>query len=105
VNSSSDWKNKEESFDMVALHSYELHNAALAIKIDPKVFCKLLQELKFIAECMGVPLPLIPVLGEDEAKFFLCLVLARMDKALHVDYMALEWCKLKVGGWQNFPSI
>jgi hypothetical protein len=34
----------------------------------PKVLRKLLQELEFIAECMGVPLPFLPVHGEDEAK-------------------------------------
>jgi hypothetical protein len=37
---SSDWKDTDESFDVVVLHSSDLHDAVLAIKIDPKVLRK-----------------------------------------------------------------
>ena len=64
---------------------------------------ELSRELKFIAECMGVPLPFLPVHGEDEAKLFVRLVLV-MGEAFDADHMALEWCKY-VDGKTIFPKL
>jgi hypothetical protein len=101
---SSDWKDTDESFDVVALHSSDLHDAVLAIKIDPKVLRRLSLELRFSTECTGVPLPFLPVHGEDEANLFVRLVLV-VDGAFHVDHcMALEWYKF-VDGKTIFPKL
>jgi hypothetical protein len=102
--SSSDWKDTDESFDVVALHASELHAAVKAIKIEPKVLCDLSREkMKHVAECMGVPLPFLPARGEDEAKLFVHLVLV-MGEAFDADHMALEWCK-HVDGKTIFPKL
>jgi hypothetical protein len=99
----NDWKDTDESFDVVALHSSELHDAVLAIKIDPKVLPKLSREVKLIDECMGVPLPFLPVHGEDEAKLFVCLVFVR-DGAFDADRIELGWCKF-LDGKTIFPKL
>jgi hypothetical protein len=98
---SSDYKDTDESFDVVALHSSDLHAATMAIPVDPEVLRGLSRELKFIAECMGVPLPFLPVHGEDEGKLFVRLVLV-MGEAFDADHMALEWCKYVDG--KQFPQ-
>jgi hypothetical protein len=100
---SRDWKDTYTSLDKVALHSSDLHDAVLAITIDPKVLLRSARELRFITECTGVPLPFLPVHGEDEAKLFVCLVLV-VNRSFDVDCMALEWCNF-VDGKTIFPKF
>jgi hypothetical protein len=94
----------DETSDVVALPSFKLHDAVLAIKIDPKVLCKFLRELNFIAECMSVPLPFLPAVhGDNEAKLFVCVV-SVMDRASDAYHVTLEWCNF-VDGKTTFPKL
>jgi hypothetical protein len=100
---SSDWKDTDESFHVVALYSSDLHDAVLAIKIDSNELGTLSQELRFSTEYTGISWQFLPVHGEDEAKLFVCLVLV-VDGSFDVDCMALEWCMF-VDGKTIFPKL
>jgi hypothetical protein len=99
----SDYKDTDESFDLVALQSSELHEAVINIDLDPKVLAKMSSELKFIAKAMGVLLPFLPVHGKDEMQLFVHLILTATGE-FNADEMALQWCT-HVNGTTIFPKL
>jgi hypothetical protein len=99
----NDFKDTNESFDIVALQSTELHEAVNNINLDPKVLGKLSSELKFVAKGMGVPLPFLPVHGKEEMQLFVQLILTA-TAAFNADEMALQWCN-HVNGVTIFPKL
>jgi hypothetical protein len=100
----SDYKDTDESFDLVALQSTELHEAVNSIVlVDPSVLGKLSSELKFIAKGMGVQLPFLPVLAKEEKMLFVDLIL-KTTGGFDADAMALLWCKF-VDGVTIFPKL
>jgi hypothetical protein len=99
----SDWKDTAESFDVVAIHSEELHERMQLIQVDDEVRKKFSPELKFICEAMGVEVPFLPVHGEDERKLFVRLV-REMEGPFNADLMSKEWCKF-VNATSIFPKL
>jgi hypothetical protein len=99
----SDYKDTDESFDLVALHSTDLHEAVNSIAVNPDVFGKLSSELKFIAKGMGVQLPFLPVYGKEEMQLFVHLILNGTE-GFDADQMALRWCD-HVDGVSIFPKL
>jgi hypothetical protein len=99
----SDYKDTNESFDLVALQSTELHEAVNSITLDPTVLGKLSSELKFIAKGMGVQLPFLPVHGEEEERLFVHLIL-NAAAGFDADEMALRWCN-HIDGLTIFPKL
>ena len=100
----SDYKDTDESFDLVALQSTELHEAVNSIVLaDPKVLDKLSSELKFIAKGMGVQLPFLPVLAKEEKLLFVDFIL-NSTGGFDADAMALLWCEY-VDGVTIFPKL
>jgi hypothetical protein len=85
----NDFKDTDETFDLVALQSTELHEAVDRINLDPKVLDKLSSELKFIAKGMGVPLPFLPVHGKEEMQLFVRLILTA-TAVFNAEEMALQ---------------
>jgi hypothetical protein len=78
--------------DLVALQSTQLHDEAVnSIHVDPKTLGKLSSEVKFIAKCMGVQLPFLPVHGKEEMQLFVCLIL-KATTWFDADEMGLKWC-------------
>jgi hypothetical protein len=72
-NASSDYRDTDESFVTVALHSEELH-LALALKvreIGDKVKKAFSSDQKFLCRAMGVGVPFLPVSCADEYKLSL----------------------------------
>jgi hypothetical protein len=98
----SDYKETAESFDTVALHSQELHEAVASIKLDENVAKKFTSEMKYLCRAMGVQVPFLPNHGADEAKLFTRLVLEM--PAFDESLMAIEWCKY-VNGITIFPKL
>jgi hypothetical protein len=99
----SDYKDTDESFDLVALHSTDLHEAVNSIAVNPDVLRKLTSELKFIAKGMGVQLPFLPVHGKEEMQLFVQLIL-NAPGGFDADEMALRWCDY-VDGVSVFPKL
>jgi len=101
----SDYQDTAESFVTVALHSKELADALeeQAKKIPDKVKNSFSADLRFQCRAMGVPIPILPVDGEDEYKLFLHLLLNEL-KQFDADEMAMEWVK-HVDGVSVFPKL
>lgn len=53
---------------------------------------KLTNDLQYMFDAMGVPLPFLPFSGEAEDKLFAKLMLAHEGKLDDVKF-SLEWCK------------
>ena len=69
----SDYKDTDESFDLAALQSTELHEAVNSIAVaDSNGLNKLSSELNFIAKGMGLQLPFLPVLAKEEKLLLTC---------------------------------
>ncbi len=89
--SASAYKATEESFDTIALHHSELHDALKATG-EQLGAVKLTKDLQYMCDAMGVPLPFLPFSGEAEDKLFAKLMLAHEGKLDDVKF-SLEWCK------------
>ena len=73
----SDYRMTGESFDTIALHVAELHDALLdqwGNEVD-KSDVKLSPDQKFLCKAQGVPLPFLPVVTIEERKKFARCVL------------------------------
>ena len=90
----SDYKTTHESFDTVALHSAELHEALKSRWEDGvnQSSVKLTNDQEFIAKAMGTDLPFLPFVTDEERKQYARCVLdpnfPTKDEAA-----AIEGCK------------
>jgi hypothetical protein len=78
------------SVDTIALHSEELRETLLQVKIPAGVDKNLSSELRHIAWCMSVGIPLLMVHGIEEARFFNIPVLE--IPIFDENAMVIEWC-------------
>ena len=99
----SDYKDTDESFDTVALHSAQLHDRlkhrceTLRLKT-----IKLTSEQRFIAKAMGTDLPFLPFTEKEEKELFsrFKAIIQTQDN----DEAALWWCQY-VDGVNIFPKL
>ena len=101
----SDYKTTDESFDTIALHSQELHDA-LMDQWDTNIIqsdVKLTFDQKYICKAMGVKLPFLPFATEEEKKQFAQCVLDPSFPARD-DAAAVSWCKF-VDGVNIHPKL
>ena len=99
----SDYKDTEESFDTVALHSADLHQA-----LENQCACinwhkvNLTREQKAICRAQGVKLPMLPFTSREEKKLFTKYYSA-ITKKTESD-LAIWWCS-HVNGVNIFPKL
>jgi hypothetical protein len=101
-----DFRDTEESFVTVALHSEELHIALEnhAGTLDrSKLLGELPSDLQFLARAMGVPLPFLPVRGKSECMLFTKIMLNHMD-TFDEFAMSLIWIQ-HVDGKDILPKL
>ena len=103
--SASDYRDTAESFDTVALHSMDLHEAleVKAAEISEAVKNSFSADLKHMCKSMGVSIPFLPVNGETECKLFTRLILEEMEK-FDADEMSLAFIPY-VNGVDVFPKL
>ena len=91
----SDYKSTDESFDTVALHDAELHEA-LEAQFSTLGNIKLTRDQQYMCDAMGTKLPFLPFWGEEESKQFSKYVLENngpiVDKTA-----AFDWCRFVDG--------
>lgn len=99
----SDFKDTDESFDTVALHSSDLHNALenQCNRLDFKKI-KLSREQKFLCQAQGVSLPFLPFTTPEEKKVFSKHYSVISKKTEHE--ATIWWCK-HVDGVTIFPKL
>lgn len=100
---SSDYKDTDESFDTVALHNYELHEALNKKCGNVGTEIKLTREQKYLCSAMGTPLPFLPFHGEKEKKKFATYILEN-NSNVDENFAAIEWCAF-VDGVDIFPKL
>ncbi|EJK52264.1 hypothetical protein THAOC_28487 [Thalassiosira oceanica] len=101
----SDYKDTEESFDTVALHSQPLHDALEKRmgEIDASSL-KLSRENKYLADSVGAKLPFLPFISDEENVLYAHCVLDG-NFPLHDDEKAaIAWCK-HVDGVKIMPKL
>jgi hypothetical protein len=84
------------------LHSKELHEALLQVKIPAEVNKKFSSELRHIAWSMDVVIPFLPVCGIEEAKLSSTIVLE--IPIFDDNTMVIEWCN-HTNGTIVFPKL
>jgi hypothetical protein len=101
----SDYRDTDESFITVAIHSEELDVAlkAQALEIDNATKKAFTSDQKFLCRAMGIAIPFLPVHGPSEFKLFTNLMLNKMSK-FDADPMALMWISY-VNGKNIFPKL
>ena len=94
----SDYRSTEESFDIIALHSIELHQALkeqwkTTIK---KAQVKLTGDQKYMCKATGVDLPFLPFATIEERKQFAkCVLDPSFPKS--EEEASIRWCKFVDG--------
>jgi hypothetical protein len=83
----SDYKNTNESFGTVALHSQDLADAI--DEIDLPVNIKFTADQQYVCKAMETKCPLLPFHGRDELKLFNRFIL---EKQFDDEKWAIEWC-------------
>ena len=103
----SDYKETSESFDTVAIHNADLHEALMdrwennIVKED----VKLTGDQKYLCKCMGTKLPFLPFATEEENQLFAECVLRNDFPSMEDDNdAAIAWCKF-VDGVNIFPKL
>jgi 3'-5' exonuclease len=101
----SDYRDTDESFVTVALHSEALHNALVtrATKIPMSVLQGYSGDKLFLCKSNGVPVPFLPVCRAAEYKLFTRLMLAPSTTKFDADHFALRWIE-SVDGVEIFPK-
>lgn len=93
--SASAYKQTDESFDTIALHHEELHDA-LKARREQLGNVTLTKDMQYMCNAMGVPLPLLPFSkkkeGKEERQLFVKMMLQHEGPIDEVKF-ALEWCK------------
>lgn len=98
----SDYKDTDESFDTVALHSAELHDALKEQCSKIKGKFKLTREQKFLCKATGTDLPFLPFTTEEEKSLFSQYIATHEKKS--DEEIALWWIQ-KVNGVDIFPKL
>jgi hypothetical protein len=88
----SDYRDTDELFVTVALHLLELDTALKSCteQISDEIKNGYTGNLLFICIAMDIPIPFLPVDGEDECKLFSRIMLEEMTR-FDADKMALKW--------------
>jgi hypothetical protein len=91
--SASAYKPTDESFDTIALHHTQLHDA-LKARREELGDVALTKDLQYLCDAMDVPLPLIPFSREAPAEYqlFTSMVLSH-EGPIDETKFAVEWCK------------
>ncbi len=91
--SASAYKPTDESFDTIALHHVELQDA-LKARREQLGEVRLTNDMQYMCDAMGVPLPLLPFSkeGKEERQLFVKMMLQH-DGPIDEVKLALEWCK------------
>ena len=91
--SASAYKQTDESFDTIALHHVELQDA-LKARREQLGEVRLTNDMQYMCDAMGVPLPLLPFSkeGKEERQLFVKMMLQH-DGPIDEVKLALEWCK------------
>jgi hypothetical protein len=103
---SSDYKETDESFDTVAIHSLEL-DEALKHEWEHRInkeAVKLTSDQKYMCKSMGIPLPFLPFSSKEENILFAELALNNDFPMDNADEAAVVWCKY-VDGVNIFPKL
>ena len=105
VSNTSEYKQTEESFGNIALHSEELHDAILSrwATID-QVKVKLTANQKHLSVTAGIPLPFQPFITVEENKQYAACVLDHSFPKNDED-AAIRWCELYVDGVNIWPKL
>jgi hypothetical protein len=100
----SDFRDTDESFVTVAIHSEELDMAlkARAAQIDDEVKNSFSSDLRFLCRQQGVELPFLPMNGPKEYRLFTYLLLL-VHEHFDENEMALTWIEY-VNGVDIFPK-
>jgi len=101
----SDFRDTDEGFVTVSLHCEMLDKAlkARALQISEKIKNGYSGNMKFICKAMNIPIPFLPVDGEDEYKLFSHIMLHEIPNFNEED-MALKWMEY-VDGVTVFPKL
>lgn len=99
----SDYKQTEERFGTIRLHSDALGDAIAAIPVSREALSALTVDQRYLCKVTGTQLPLLPVHGDAECTLFYRLILNHPG-SFDADWMALEWCK-HVDGKDIFPKL
>jgi hypothetical protein len=102
----SEYKETDESFDIVAIHSAELHEALeheWENRID-KSAVKLTSDLKYLSKKMGAPLPFLPFSTKEENMLFADCALRNDFPMSNPEAAAIKWCQY-VDGVSIFPKL
>eukprot|EP00956_Cyclotella_meneghiniana_P003609 scaffold4428_cov57-Cyclotella_meneghiniana.AAC.1 len=102
----SEYKDTNESFDTVALHSRALHEALMhewENRID-QTKVKLTSDQKYMRERIGTPLPFLPFSTKEENIAFAQCALSNDFPMDNPEAAAIQWCKL-VNGVDIFPKL
>jgi hypothetical protein len=100
---SGDWKDTDESFDLVAMHDDELQEEVLKVELSEETISGFTPDLKFLSSKMGVKIAFLPVVGEDSERLFARLI-RDSDGPFDDRKMAVEWCH-HVDGLKIFPTL
>jgi hypothetical protein len=103
---SSDYRDTDESFDTVAIHSLEL-DEALKYEWENRInkqAVKLTSDQSYMCRRMGVPLPFLPFSTQEENQLFANCALADDFPMQNADEAAIAWCKY-VDGVTIFPKL
>ena len=95
----------DESFDTIALHSQELHDALMKRWNDSisQKNIKLTGEQSFLSQAMGVPVPFLPFANmEEKRQFGLCQVNSSFPQ--DDERAAIKWCDY-VDGKSIMPKL
>ena len=95
----------DESFDTIALHSQELHDALMKQWDDSisQKNIKLTGEQAFLSQAMGVPVPFLPFANmEEKRQFGLCQVNSSFPQ--DDERAAIKWCDY-VDGKSIMPKL
>ena len=101
----SDYKDTEESFDTVALHSKPLHDALekQMEEIDASSV-KLSRENKYLADSVGAKLPFLPFISDEEIVLYAHCVLDGNFPLDDDEKAAIAWCE-HVDGVKIMPKL
>ena len=99
-NCARDYRDTAESFQTVAIHSKELHDAVVAIKVNSNV--RFSWDIQFLCKALGVPIPFLLVSGKKEYRLFTHLL--HQMGGFDDEKLAIKWCEF-VDGESVFPEL
>ena len=102
-----DFEDTDESFVLTPLHSADLQEA-LEVRVaelqkNPYFKLRFSSDVEFLSRAWGVPIPFLPVTGNEEYKLFSKLMLQKMKK-FDAEQMAMLWIEY-VDGKSIMPKL